>query len=297
MQNFKNGFVPVADNKASSLFNLAQKELVRHYNESEKEIVIFWLLERFADISKSDFLTNPHILVNQSSIILFCNAVDQLKEGKPIQYVVGEVEFYGLKLLVDGSVLIPRPETEELVDLIVKENVNNPGLRILDIGTGSGCIALSLASELQEPQITAIDVSKKALVTATKNAEKNKISGVELVEMNILDEDFLVNCEYDIIVSNPPYIAAYERSTMAKNVLEYEPELALFVTDQNSLVFYNRIVELAKDHLRSNGKVYVEINERFGEETKKLFLDDIFNSVELLNDMFGKNRFIKAVKI
>jgi release factor glutamine methyltransferase len=297
MQNFSDGKIPVGDNKASSLRKYAFTALQSMYDTSELVNIVNWILEHFTGMTRTQLLNEPDALVNQSTLIHFSNAIDQLKKGMPVQYVVGEIEFYGLKLYVNPSVLIPRPETEELVDLIVKENQSLEGLKILDIGTGSGCIALSLAKYLKSAKVIAIDLSAGALEVAKKNAGSNQITNVEFLELDVFKEDNFIEKEFDLIVSNPPYIAASERSTLSPNVLEHEPSMALFVPDSNPLVFYERIVQLAEVHLKKHGKIYVEINERLGTETSKIFHPDSFSSIHLLNDLFEKNRFIKVEKL
>ncbi len=297
MQNFPDGKVPVTDNKASSLLKLARTALTPLYPLSEAEPMTFWLLEHFTGIHKNKLLQEPDVHVNQSAVIHFCNAVEELKKGTPIQYVVGVVDFYKLKLNVNPTVLIPRPETEELVDIIIHENKERTGLRILDIGTGSGCIALSLAAHLIGSTVTAIDISREALTLAIENATFNKIKNVEFLEIDFLEENYFVEKEFDMIVSNPPYIALTEKSTLEKHVADFEPEIALFVPDHDPLVFYKGIAAMAKDHLKPKGMVYVEINEMFAKETLKIFTSDSFSSVILKTDLFGKNRFIKAEKI
>ena len=297
MQNFSDGKIPVPDNKASSLYGLAMARLHNLYEEEELIQITYWLLEHYAGITRPQYLQNPGELVNQSTIIHFCNAIEALQKGTPIQYVIGVVDFYGLKLQVNPSVLIPRPETEELVDIIRKENEQKEHLKVLDVGTGSGCIALSLARCLKGSKVTAIDISPEALNTARKNAADNHIANVEFLELDFLEENYFIEREFDIIVSNPPYIAASESNTMARNVLDFEPSVALFVPDKDPLVFYHRLAEVAALCLRRKGLVYAEINERLGPETQSVFMPDSFSSVHLLQDLFGKNRFIKATSI
>jgi release factor glutamine methyltransferase len=297
MQNFSEGKIPVGDNKVSSLRKYAFTALQSIYDSSELVNIIDWILEHFTGMTRTQLLNEPDALINQSALIHFSNAVDQLKKGIPVQYVIGEVEFYGLKLYVNASVLIPRPETEELVDIIIKENQSLQGLKILDIGTGSGCIALSLAKHLPSAKVIAIDLSAGALEVAEKNARVNQITNVEFLELDVFKSNHFIEKEFDLIVSNPPYIAASERSTLSPNVLEHEPSMALFVPDSNPLVFYERIAQLAEIHLKKHGKIYVEINERLGTETSKIFHPDSFSSIHLLNDLFGKNRFIKVEKL
>lgn len=305
MQNFLNSKIPVKDNKASSLLHLANTELKVLYEPSEIENISDWLLEHFTNITKSQLLRQPDMHVNQSCIIYFCNALEELKKGVPVQYVIGTVDFYQLKLKVNPSVLIPRPETEQLVDIIIQENKERKGLKILDIGTGSGCIAISLAKNLEGSMITAIDISKDALIVAKENAKNNGIfeskwqerhNNIEFLELNFLEENYFIEKEFDIIVSNPPYIVVSEKEKMDKNVVDFEPHKALFVPDNNPFIFYENIMSMATNHLKIKGLVYVEINEKMSEETAKIFQLDSFSSVILLKDMFGKNRFIKAEK-
>src|SRR5687768_10289851 len=202
MQNFTNGKIPVGDNKASSLKRYGLSALEKKYEGEELQNIVQWILEHFTGLSRGQ-LNDPEVLVNQSTIIHFCNAIDKLLSGVPVQYIIGEVEFYKLKLWVDPSVLIPRPETEELVDMIIRDHKETEGLRILDIGTGSGCIALPLAANLKDSKVTAIEISKKALEIAQKNALRNKIDNIEFLELDILKESHLIEKEFDIIVSNP----------------------------------------------------------------------------------------------
>lgn len=296
MQNFKDGQVPVADNKAISLRNYALKALSVQYSGEELENIADWLVEHFTGINKINLMHEPHALVNQSAIIHFSNAIEQMIKGMPVQYVIGEVEFYHLKLLVSTAVLIPRPETEELVDNVIKENKDKNKLKILDIGTGSGCIALALAKHLPGCQVMAIDISKQALEIANKNAIKNQITNIEFLEMNVLSNEFFMDKKFDIIVSNPPYIALSESNTMSNHVLNYEPHQALFVEDGDPLVFYKVISTMSPQYLLPQGKIYMEINQKLGKETAALFNTHLFSSVHLLNDLYGNDRFIKAEK-
>jgi release factor glutamine methyltransferase len=230
-----------------------------------------------------------------------------LKKEKPLQYIVGETEFYGLPFLVNENTLIPRPETEELVELIIKSynlqpTTYNP--KILDIGTGSGCIAISLAKNITNSQVFAIDVSEKALTTAKKNAEINEVT-INFIQADILKVDDLENLsnsnsklpsQYDVIVSNPPYVRNLEKSEIKPNVLEYEPHLALFVDDSDALLFYRKIAELAKKNLKENGKLYFEINQYLGKETVELLENLGFNDVVLKKDIYGNDRIIQCTR-
>jgi len=218
----------------------------------------------------------------------------RLKTFEPIQYILGETEFYGLTLNVNPSVLIPRPETEELVDWIVRENLPENS-RILDIGTGSGCIALALKSKLKNSVVSGIDISETALEVACDNAIKNRLE-VIFFQADILtceDSNFEV---YDVIVSNPPYIRESEKLQMQSNVLEYEPENALFVSDNDPLVFYRSIASFAMKHLADKGKLFFEINENLGSEMKNMLNDFGFCDIEIKNEINGKNRMICCLK-
>jgi release factor glutamine methyltransferase len=221
--------------------------------------------------------------------------LEQLKLEIPIQYLLGKTSFYGLDFEVDSSVLIPRPETEELVEWILesqKSKVKSQKLRILDIGTGSGCIAISLAKNISEAQVFAIDVSEKALATAKKNAEKNKVE-LTLIAQNILRTDDLGQ-QFDIIVSNPPYVRNLEKQEIKKNVLDNEPHLALFVEDGDALMFYRKIAGLAQKNLAPNGQLFFEINQYLAKETLALLTEMGFKNIELRKDIYGNDRMIKA---
>jgi release factor glutamine methyltransferase len=228
--------------------------------------------------------------------------VEQLQQEIPVQYLLGKTSFYGLDFEVNADVLIPRPETEELVDWIIqstKYQVRGTKLedvrriiKILDIGTGSGCIAIALAKNITNAQVFAIDVSEKALATAQKNAEINAVK-VTFVEKNILETDDLSE-HFDIIVSNPPYVRELEKKEIKKNVLDNEPYLALFVKDNDALVFYKKIAELAQKKLSQNGQLFFEINQYLGEETVELLKKMGFKNIELRKDIYGNNRMIKG---
>ena len=222
------------------------------------------------------------------------NIVSDLKKQKPIQYILGETEFHGLRFEVDENTLIPRQETEELVELIVGNSQKAEGrsLRVLDIGTGSGCIAISLAANIPNAEVYAIDVSEKALATAKKNAEINKVK-VNFILKNILETEDLEG-QFDVIVSNPPYVRNLEKAEIKPNVLEYEPHLALFVEDNDALLFYRKIAQLAKKNLASDGKLYFEINQYLGKETIQLLEDLGFKNVMLKKDIYENNRMISC---
>ena len=220
----------------------------------------------------------------------------QLLQDIPVQYALGQTNFYGLTLKVGPGVLIPRPETEELVDLIVKEN-RAADLRVLDLCTGSGAIAIALARNLPFSEITAVDISPDAIAIAKENAAALKTK-IRFLETDILKEESLsrIPGEFDIIVSNPPYVDESEKKDMDANVLDHEPHIALFVPDDNPLLFYKRIAEIGNQSLKAGGKLYLEINPRHAEELKQLLLSSGYDDIEIIKDINGKDRFAKAVR-
>lgn len=222
--------------------------------------------------------------------------VERLVGGEPIQYVIGQTDFCGLTLYVESGVLIPRPETEGLVSLIERKSTGNRGLNILDIGTGSGCIALSLKHRYSEAVVEAWDVSEAALSIARKNAVNN---GLEVMfhQIDILDDRSTSQCNamYDIIVSNPPYIAEKERKDMEHNVLDYEPSIALFVPDDDPLMYYRAISQFGVQHLNELGLVAFEINQQYGRDTVRLLQDKGYQNVELHKDQFLNDRYVTAI--
>jgi release factor glutamine methyltransferase len=273
--------------------NMVQ-ELSRHYAQKESLNLVNWLFLSVAGIKREDFTLDPdrHLDVRIKEELI--DRFRELMDSKPIQYVTGTAYFYDLELDVNPSVLIPRPETEGLVKWAADDHKNIIGLRVLDIGTGSGCILLALGRILSNPKLTGIDVSDIALVTATHNAEKYGIPA-DFKQLDILnEEEWGVPVKFDIIISNPPYVREAEKSLMKPNVLDYEPHLALFVSDNDPLVFYRAIAAFSRKNLNENGKVYVEINEKLGEETLQLFKKEGFIDVQLQRDLLGKDRMIRA---
>ncbi len=235
------------------------------------------------------------IKITNTQYLVFETIVERLKKSEPIQYILGETEFFGLPFDVSPAVLIPRPETEELVEWIIKDFSNMPSCKILEFGTGSGCIAISLAKNMQGSIVSSVDISSDALQVARENAEKNQVQ-VSFIQQNMLNLDETVfQSLYDVIVSNPPYVCEKEKLQMQPNVLDFEPHLALFVENENPLIFYDKIAVFAKNKLSKKGALYVEINQTLGEETSALFAQYGFN-VELRKDISGNDRMIKAVK-
>lgn len=281
-------------------------ELSPLYDEMEIESFFYIILESFHNKKRIDLALNPEMEMDALQLLRWESTLAELKKEKPIQYVLGETEFYGLPFLVNENTLIPRPETEELVELILNDNIQHSSsiIQLLDIGTGSGCIAISLAKNLPNAQVSAIDVSEKALATAQKNAEINKVM-VNFIQADILKVDDLENLstsnsqlptKYDVIVSNPPYVRNLEKAEIKPNVLEYEPHLALFVEDNDALLFYRKIAELVKKSLTENGKLYFEINQYLGKETVELLEDLGFKNIELKKDIYGNDRMISCTK-
>jgi release factor glutamine methyltransferase len=217
----------------------------------------------------------------------------------PIQYIFGEADFYNLKFKVNNSTLIPRPETEELVDLIIKQSLvinHQSPLTILDIGTGSGCIPIALKKNIPNSKVTGIDISEQALEIAKQNVTKNKVD-VEFIVQDVLSNFLIFNSTFSIIVSNPPYVLNSEAKQMDARVLEHEPHLALFVKDTDPIIFYKRIIDLCTKHLEEKGYLFFELNPMYANDVKKYANDSkIFNFTEIVKDMSGKERFLKAQK-
>lgn len=275
-------------------------------SEGESKAVALMLLEKVAGLptAKALIADGKDLLCRRQSLL---ELAARVAHGEPVQYVLGEADFCGLTMKVQPGVLIPRKETEELVAWVV-ENVNdndNPKLstlnsqRILDIGTGSGCIAVALAKTLKGAEVEAWDVSDVALQTAKENAERNgvkvEVKKVDVFDVNDNSKPITLN-PYDIIVSNPPYICEEEKVEMERNVLEHEPSLALFVPDNDPLLFYRRIGELGLLILKGEGLLFFEINRRFGKEVVKILQDMGYQDVELRQDQFGNDRMVKAIK-
>jgi len=272
------------------------QELSPFFDVQEIESFFYLVLESFHKIKRIDLALNPEMEMDAEQQLRWEGVLVELKKQKPIQYILGETEFYGLPFLVNENVLIPRPETEELVELIISKNLTiqqSKNLTILDIGTGSGCIPISLKKNLPNAKVYAIDVSEKALATAKKNAELNKVE-INFILKNILETEDLEQ-QFDIIVSNPPYVRNLEKAEINPNVLEYEPHLALFVEDNDALLFYRKITELAKKNLKPEGQLYFEINQYLGKETVALVESYGFKSVKLVKDIYSNDRMISAV--
>lgn len=273
-------------------------ELDAIYGENEVQSFFYMLSEFHLNFKRIDITLQPDFEVNYQVLEHFLNAITRLKTYEPIQYIIGQTEFYGLSFKVNSHTLIPRPETEELVELVinnVKLKSTQP-LSILDIGTGTGCIAISLAKHIENAQVFAVDVSDDALKVAKENAVLNGVN-VEFIKVDILNwqsESKLQDLTFDIIVSNPPYVRQLEKAEMKANVLQHEPHLALFVDDANPLQFYQAITQFASQKLQPNGHLYFEINQYLGDEMLQLLQSYHFKNIELLTDIFGNHRMMKA---
>lgn len=263
------------------------------YGEGEAESFFYLILEEKQKLKRIDLALHPDLFFSEEEIAVWNSILEQLKLEIPIQYLLGKTSFYGLDFEVNENVLIPRPETEELVDWIVSnvlKNGRSKSIKILDIGTGSGCIAISLAKNLPNAEVFAIDVSEKALATAQKNAERNEVE-ITFLSQNIL-ETLDLGQEFDIIVSNPPYVRNLEKLEIKKNVLDNEPHLALFVEDDDALIFYRKIAELAQKNLTVSGQLYFEINQYLGKEMISLLEGMNFKNIELRKDIYGNDRMM-----
>ena len=271
--------------------------LVDYYPETEVNSFFYILTLHILNKRRIDVSLNYDIEVFNNDKIKFQDSIERLKKHEPIQYIIGKTEFYGLPFKLSNNVLIPRPETEELVDWVIsKFKSQKSKIRVLDIGTGSGCIAISLAKNLPDCKIVALDISSEALKIAKENAKLNNVE-VKFIAADILNWNLeLDNLKFEVIVSNPPYVRALEKNQMKKNVLDFEPHLALFVEDEDSLLFYRKIIQLTNKILKSKGQLFFEINEYLGKETVKLLRDNGFEEIELKSDIFGKDRIIKGVK-
>lgn len=271
------------------------QKLTNFYNSREIDAFLKLILEDLWNIKSIDLISKDLIFDN-IKITSIDKIIEQLQQYKPIQYILGKTFFYNCFIEVNENVLIPRPETEELTEKILKEN-NIENASFLDICTGSGCIAVSVAKE-KKWMVYATDISAKAIETAKNNAISNNLN-IFFSEIDFLNKKewrIYENLKFDIIVSNPPYVQNNEKQQMEQNVLNYEPHLALFVEDDAPLIFYNAIASFAIEHLTNNGVVYVEINEKLGKQTADVFKLNGFKNLEILKDFRNKDRFIKVKK-
>ncbi len=263
-------------------------------DEQEIESFFFILTEYLHNLKRVDVALNPNFKLSDAEVEKWNKILSELQQEKPIQYITGEAWFYGLRFEVNENTLIPRPETEELVEWILNSPIiKHPSpINILDIGTGTGCIPISIKTNLSQANVSAIDVSEKALEVAKRNAVSNKVD-ISFIQADILEVEDL-NQHFDIIVSNPPYVRNLEKQEIKKNVLDYEPHLALFVEDTDALLFYRKIAQLALKNLSPNGLLFFEINQYLGKETVELLENLGFKNIELKKDIYGNNRMIKC---
>lgn len=267
------------------------------YCQSEIDVFFYSLMEYYFHKPKVDVYLNQDQKLDQTSEIIMINALHELTNYKPLQYITSQTEFYGLKFNLSESVLIPRPETEELVEWIIKDHIFIENeFKILDLGTGSGCISVSLARFLKKSRVYAVDLSDKALVQARENAKLNNVEVIfELCD--ILDENLPDHFKnFEVFVSNPPYVRNLEKNEIKQNVMHYEPHMALFVTDNDPLEFYRAILQIATKRLVSGGKLYFEINQYLGIEMMDLVMSFGFYDIELKKDSFGNDRMLRAIK-
>ena len=267
--------------------------LAGEYPKEEVGSFFNLLLEEFTGLTRLDLALNPQRELDQEQIKKLEQALSRLQKHEPIQYITGHTEFFGLTFRVNKNVLIPRPETEELVQWVLEDMDASEGIKILDVGTGSGCIAISVAKNLPQAKVSALDVSKEALKVARANAERNKVS-IKFLQMDILNTESLPE-QFDVIISNPPYVRELEKQEMQRNVLEHEPETALYVKDEDPLIFYRQISKLAANNLKPGGKLYFEINQYLGKETEALLTEKNFQT-RLKKDIFGVDRMLRGIK-
>ena len=258
-------------------------------------------MSHITGLSMTQLLAERDFRLSEEQQKWYDKAIERLKNNEPLQHVMGQCEFYGRKFKCDGRALVPRPETEELVEWIISMHnaqcIIDNGFNILDIGTGTGCIALSLAKELAEAEVTALDISAEALSLARENADILEVENVVFVEGDILnmdDKHVVAKDKYTVIVSNPPYVRECEKKDMEANVLDYDPHTALFVSDEDPLIFYRAIGEFALTHLKDRGALYFEINQYLGRETCDMLVAMGYRNVEMREDINGNPRMIKA---
>ncbi|MBT6081666.1 MAG: peptide chain release factor N(5)-glutamine methyltransferase [Polaribacter sp.] len=274
--------------------------LSKIYPKTEIDSFFFLMIEEKLNLQRIDTVLKPDLLISQDNLTTFLKIIKRLQNEEPIQYILKKTSFYGLPFIVDKNTLIPRPETEELVAWIIEEASKGKlhkkdKISILDIGTGTGCIPISLAKNLIKSSVSAIDISQKALLIAKKNALLNNTK-IDFFEMDILNTESLPQ-KFDIIVSNPPYVRELEKREIKKNVLQNEPHLALFVDNNNPLLFYKKIADLAIEYLRQDGLLFFEINQYLEKETVKMLEMKGFKNIELRKDLFGNYRMIQCNNI
>lgn len=280
--------------KLNDIIKEYHRKLFHLYPPQEIQSIVNLVLETYLKIPRAEITLRKYDEIHEALQSALLDILVDLETGRPVQYIIGETTFYGRNIIVTNDVLIPRQETEELVHWIIKDNIEcTVKKRILDVGTGSGCIAIALAHNIKNAEVSGCDVSMKSLDVAMKNAQLSN-TDLRFFKMNILKPP-LVPDFFDIIVSNPPYVTQSEKKIMHRNVIDHEPASALFVPDKDPLLYYRAIAAFAQKHLNIQGALYLEINERFGKEVAMLLKKASFSNIEVRKDINGKDRMIKAI--
>lgn len=286
----------IASNQYYSVMQFALEELKELYPPEEIKAIMYWLLEEYLNIDKTKYLLNPKKGMSESELLKFNFAIKDLKKGKPIQYIIGHTYFHGHKILVNEHTLIPRPETEELVQWVYEDIFQmSPTLKILDMCTGTSCIPIALADKLPQHQYWGADFKQEIIDLAKTNTKLNQ-KKIEFFQYDLLEEHIKMQQKFDIIISNPPYVLKSDKLHMHQNVLGYEPDSALYVDDTNALIFYKRILEFVDINLSKTGKIYFEIHEKKSNDLKQLLLNHQFKNIQFKSDFRNKIRFVKAEK-
>ncbi|MEZ5149255.1 MAG: peptide chain release factor N(5)-glutamine methyltransferase [Bacteroidales bacterium] len=285
----------VRTNKIGDIRSHYRLKLAQLYNDREADTLLFQLLSDITQMSKAHILSFPEKTISESELLRVHFGVKDLLKNKPIQYIIGNAEFYGLNFKVNSKVLIPRPETEELVEMVIKNIPENEPRKVLDVGTGSGCIAIAIKKLRPLCDILAIDISEFALEMAQQNAVLNNVQ-VQFKKVDFLNKNQVqLLSKFDFVVSNPPYVRNSEKLMMKKNVLDYEPSLALFVDDDNPLIFYEALASFCETNLQAGGMLFAEINQYLSAETEQLFTGNGFKNVNIEKDLFGNDRFLTVL--
>jgi release factor glutamine methyltransferase len=288
----------VQSNTVKAVKTYFSERLETIFSPNEIKLIVNQAISSRLNLSKGELILADEMRLSESDLLYFRSIVKRLLNNEPLQYIFGDTEFYGLIIKCDKRALIPRPETEELVDWVVADLKQKQVEKILDLCTGSGCIALALKSQFSKAKIHAVDYSSDALELAKENSVRLQLD-ITMIELDVLkdlsDNNFELN-SYDVWISNPPYIPVNEKTLMHSNVLDFEPEMALFVADDKALLFYQVIAEKALRYLKRGGHLYFELNENYAEETFELITDLGFEAVELKLDLQGKKRMLKAIK-
>lgn len=286
----------VPSNDLRTIRSFYQNQLEPIYGKAEAAQLILVLIRHFFEFDRTQLALRTDIRLSESEMLKLHFAVKDLLQHKPVQYITGETEFFGHSFLVKPGVLIPRPETEQLVDMIIKRFDQSNSLSIWDLGTGSGCIAISLALALPQAKVTAFDLSEDAIDLTKVNAQRLHAT-ISLQQTDVLEMSPTEKRKVNVIVSNPPYVRHSERLKMKKNVLNFEPEMALFVPDEDPLLFYRAIAKLAHQSLDEHGELWFEINEAFGKETAEVCENGGLGEVQIYQDIHGRDRFVSALKL